>query len=776
MTRPSRGSPGGAPGGKIGRGTPVTSTLAFSLRTLDQPCLIGPGGPVDLRDARALALLVLLRLESGTGVPERDLLLRLTPELTPQSGRKVLDAVIDELHGVLGRPAIRRIGDRVLLSPDAVGVDVGLGSDRQPGVGAAGSRFLRGFALPDTPEFSEWVESMRPRLVAAGDGGTPPVRAKRRIAGILGVFGVAAVALLYLRLVPGAAPSSVAPGTTILLADVENNTGEPVFDRSLTTAAGVSLQQSAQVRLLERSRIVSALSRMQGADRAAPLTLATALEVAEREGVRFVLAPRIAPEGTGYRLSVTLFDVAARSPLAEHSAPAEVAAGVLPALDRVLGGLRGVLGEARRSLRASRPLPLVTTSSLEALRSYAEGITAWEQAEYPLAHDLWLRALDIDTGFAMVMSSLGAWQYVHNNREEGRRYFEGALARAGRLTEWERLRVAQSFVRHRGMNDSAVVLARLIAERFPGGDTWSSYGVALRLGDRCSDAIPVFERALGFDSTNFNVHLGLAHCHQEASRPREALRHYLTSARIDSATVLRGNVAFEFGRLLYALALTDSASGHLTRLLSAPGLYERTLGHRGLAWLAMFDGRPGDAVAHFNAATGISRQQGASLSIARGLMMEGRAHLAAGDSSAARRALDEMAAVARGSRIPPVFLSVFGHSLIVAGRTEAAGEILGLLRRGIDSANQYDFAAEGVLQASLAVAGGEAAHGLSLLEGNRFPMPDLVELLRAAALDRLGRPDSARVVRTRVKREAVFGREVGFDWLNPLSRATSSPR
>src|SRR6185503_15463899 len=166
------------------------------------------------------------------------------------------------------------------------------------------------------------------------------------------------------------------------------------------------------------------------------------------------------------------------------------------------------LGETSRDIEERRaPLPWVTTASLEALRSYAEGAAAWSKRDYQLAKDLWLRAVEIDTGFAMAYGSLGSWFYYHHNRDDGERYFAEAFKRADRLSERERLMLRERAAGYRGQHDSAIVITGLLAARYPAVTTWYNYGTDLMTAGRDSEAIVALKTALRFDPKHVNSYI-----------------------------------------------------------------------------------------------------------------------------------------------------------------------------------------------------------------------------------------------------------------------------
>ena len=75
----------------------------------------------------------------------------------------------------------------------------------------------------------------------------------------------------------------------ILIADLENNTDDEVFDRSLMHALSVTIDQSKYVNIFPRRRVLEVLQRMK-IDSVGKIDVAFALEIAERENIKSVLA------------------------------------------------------------------------------------------------------------------------------------------------------------------------------------------------------------------------------------------------------------------------------------------------------------------------------------------------------------------------------------------------------------------------------------------------------------------------------------------------------
>lgn len=731
----------------------------FLLRTLDAPALLDPGNRALPLEPRAFALLTLLALAGDDGVPEEELLLRLTPDLTPARGRAALKELGDSLGVMLGAGAIERGPTGTRLRSGLVRLDV---ERIEPGsAGSGGDRFLHGFSLSDSPELGEWVRATAQRVAPLE---SVPRTSSRwtRVIPVLVLLGVA-MTLIVSR---GKRLGGVAfvPGGLVVLADLDNATGDTLFDAGLGLAATVALEQSGRFGLLPRIRIRQALDRAGVPPGDTILDLERAREAAARNGVRYVIAPRITTESGGYRVSAILLDAMDDRLLTEASASAEGPAGVLPALDQVLRSIREALGEtASQGLEPDAPLPQVTTPSLEALRSYARGVRAWRDGEYHLASQYWHRALAQDSGFAMAYASLSNASTLNHDRDSARYYHDMALARATRLTEWEQLRLKEAWASSRGDHDSAVKIAAAIAERFSNTVTHYNLGTTLMQANRCPEARAPFERALELDSMSYIAHINLATCARREGALRESAHHYEQAAAIFPPAVVRGNPAYEFAGVLVALGLEDSARRQFERIASQTALFDRTLGLRGLAFLSLLEGRDLEAARHFEATVEIGRQQRARLSLARGYMFTALAYSMGGHSASAGKAFAEMLEIIRAGPLVPQMLALAGWALCRTGRISDAMTVLERLRQQANG-SQDDRGAEAFLVGALALARGDPARADSVLAtGPAFVQPRLADLLRADALERLGLPDSARSLRQASSRTVVFGSESHFE-------------
>jgi len=257
-------------------------------------------------------------------------------------------------------------------------------------------------------------------------------------------LGIVTAAYMIMRVFGiGPAATLVASGALderdfLIVAQFANRTNDSTLGLSLTEALKVGLSQSRVIDVADASVLGEALSRM-GRDQRSGIDADLARDVAEREGIKAIVIPEVGPIGNGFVLSARLID----SDGAELVALAETAkdgSELIDAIGRLSGSLRERVGESLRTIRGTEGLERVTTSSLDALRLYSQGVRAFRANDYRTAIPLLEQAVSIDSTFAMAHRKLG--QAVLNAGLGQFRAFESirrAYQLRDRLTERERL-------------------------------------------------------------------------------------------------------------------------------------------------------------------------------------------------------------------------------------------------------------------------------------------------------------------------------------------------
>ena len=166
-------------------------------------------------------------------------------------------------------------------------------------------------------------------------------------------------------------PPKLTAKDTVVLAEFENKTGDPVFDQTLRQGLTVQLEQSPFLTLVSDQQIQQVL-RFMNRPPETRLTPEVSREICERTGSAAVLEGSIAGLGSQYVLWLRARNCRTGEVLAEEQAQTERKEEVLKALSGIAIQIRTRLGESLASIQEhSTPLEQATTSSLEALKAYS---------------------------------------------------------------------------------------------------------------------------------------------------------------------------------------------------------------------------------------------------------------------------------------------------------------------------------------------------------------------------------------------------------------------
>ncbi len=193
---------------------------------------------------------------------------------------------------------------------------------------------------------------------------------------------------------------------TIVLADFDNKTGDPVFDDTLKEALDFQLEQSPFLNVLSDFKVAQTLKLMNltGSER---LTQDMAREVCLRTNSKAMLTGWIALLGSQYVIGLKAVDCNSGDVLAQSQARASGKDHVLDAMDDAAVSLRRKLGESLRSVRKyATPVAEATTPSLEALQAYSQGQKIRFAKGETTALPFYNRAVELDPNFAMAYAAI----------------------------------------------------------------------------------------------------------------------------------------------------------------------------------------------------------------------------------------------------------------------------------------------------------------------------------------------------------------------------------
>jgi Flp pilus assembly protein TadD len=287
----------------------------------------------------------------------------------------------------------------------------------------------------------------------------------------------------------------------LMVADVENLSGDPVFDLALRTAIEAGLQQSPYVAVFDRAQINETLKIMRK-DPATKVDETLGYDVCQFGGVRAFVLPRILAAGEAYELQAILIDPVKRRHVDRIRVTARGREEVLlKAIDALSEKLRSHLGESLRSIeKANRPVSEVTTSSWEALRDFSLGQARWQVGKFKDAAKFFELAIEQDPQFVEAHASLGLILIQFLRQEEkGQGMLRRALELAGAQDYPTRDLLKLKAVNRQFVDKDlprALEEYRTLREVYPDNmPAWNNSGRILQALGRYDEAAAMYEKA-----------------------------------------------------------------------------------------------------------------------------------------------------------------------------------------------------------------------------------------------------------------------------------------
>lgn len=194
---------------------------------------------------------------------------------------------------------------------------------------------------------------------------------------------------------------------TLVLADFSNSSGDPVFDETLRQGMLVQLEQSPVLRLASDTQIRKTL-KLMNMPSGTRVTPEIGREICQRIGANVILDGSIARLGNEYVIALHGRRCNTGEELDAEQVQITRKEDALGALTQIATRFRTRIGEASTTVKdLDTPLAEATTSSLDALKAFSQGVNTFNTRGSRAALPLFQRAIVTDPQFAAAHVWLG---------------------------------------------------------------------------------------------------------------------------------------------------------------------------------------------------------------------------------------------------------------------------------------------------------------------------------------------------------------------------------
>jgi DNA-binding winged helix-turn-helix (wHTH) protein/tetratricopeptide (TPR) repeat protein len=299
---------------------------------------------------------------------------------------------------------------------------------------------------------------------------------------------------------------------TIVLADFENTTGEPVFDDSLRQGLEVGLEQSPALNVLSDRKTAVILKQM-GHSPDERMTGRTAIDVCQRTGSKVTVQGSISSLGATYLIGLAAIRCDNDEPIAHEQLEVSRKEDVVDGLGKLIARLRERMGESMPSIRKyNAPLEQATTPSLDALKAYGAALSTWDQKGDWAAVPLFQRAIELDPNFAMAYGALATVYENLGETELARQAATKSYELRDRVTESERTSIEARYCLYvTGDLEKANEVYELAVQNYPeSAGAFNHLGTSYEALGQYEKAVDSLREAMRLDPTRATTYSNLA--------------------------------------------------------------------------------------------------------------------------------------------------------------------------------------------------------------------------------------------------------------------------
>jgi eukaryotic-like serine/threonine-protein kinase len=232
------------------------------------------------------------------------------------------------------------------------------------------------------------------------------------------------------------APVQHAP-VSVLIADFQNGTGDPSFDRTLEPVLKLAMEGAGFISAYDRTAIRSNLG-VRPPDK---MDERAAQQIAVRQGLNVVLSGSVDRQGNRYTVSVKATQAVTGNVITEPDDRASSKDQVLSVATNLAARVRKALGDTTTSGSSQLfAMETLSATSLDVVHDYAAAMDALSNSRFEEALRGFSKTVARDPNFGLGYAGMAVASRNLDRQQDAQRYMQEAVRHLDGMTERERLR------------------------------------------------------------------------------------------------------------------------------------------------------------------------------------------------------------------------------------------------------------------------------------------------------------------------------------------------
>ena len=378
---------------------------------------------------------------------------------------------------------------------------------------------------------------------------------------------------------------------SVLVADFQNNTSDPLFDNTLEPMVNVALEGAGFINAYNRSSARQLAGKLSNPN--SQLDASTARLVAINQGIAATVTGSLSNRGTGYRLSATAIDTVTNKILATADVNAANKDELLLDIPKLVAPIRKALGDTTpASAQIEKAAGAFSTSSLAAVHQYGLAMEQLLAGNSEGAIGFFSNAIALDPNFARAYGGMASAYGNLGRTQDAEKYVKLAMEHVDRMTDRERYRIRGLYYFATSNYPKCIDEYSELLKRFPADDSaWANIAGCYLSLRRIPEAVTSAQRAVAIVPKGAVQRVVLSFYSSYAGDFVAGEREAQTALTLHPSS--QANLALAEAQL--GLGQMDQAAEtyHNMEKMDALGA---SLAASGLADVASYEGRYADAV------------------------------------------------------------------------------------------------------------------------------------------------------------------------------------